>query len=645
MGEKYIINTPFKIGTKTMRNRIVLPPMETRMNTITGDAMPELIDYYEARAKGGCGMIIVENTYVDNLESRSSSASSGLYIDHLMPRKAMLAEAIHDHGCLAVIQLSHGGRQASAVSTGLECIAPSPIPSGVIKRMPREITKEEILRIENDFALAADRAKRAGFDGVEIHGAHGYLLAEFMSPGINKRTDEYGGSFANRLRMPRETIEKVREKVGKDFIVGFRISVNEFMGAEGLETDEACKFVKALEGMLDYVHCTAGIYETKGQGICQPVYQPAGKLLPLAAEMKKAVNIPVIAVGSLDFKLAEDALQKGYADLVAIGRQQIAEPEFGKKVAEGRFDDIRPCCRANEGCQSGFFRVYPMRCELNPSVGRERQYRIRKTHDPKRIVIVGGGCSGLEAARVADLMGHEVILLEKADHLGGHLNEAVLPPHKTKTLAFYGWLMRQVKKGNTSIILNASTSPEEIKALKPGAVFIAVGSTYVVPPLAGKEHAVYADKALFDQDCIGKSAIVIGGGLVGCEVAITLAENKGCNVTIVEMLDDLNQNMDFSARMTMIERIEKDGIKVLCSHKVKEILPDGIVCTGPDGAEQTLKAESVVMALGLKADDSNAAQYENLGIPAVRIGDCQSARTFRYCTEDAWRAVFQLTEG
>ena len=643
MERQYLINRPFTIGNKVMRNRIVLPPMETRMSTITGDAMPELIDYYEARAKGGCGMIIVENTYVDALESRSSSASSGLYSDHLMPRKAMLAEAIKDHGCLAVIQLSHGGRQASAASTGLECVAPSPIPSPFVKRQPRELTREEIRRIQRGFALAADRAKRAGFDGVEIHGAHGYLLGEFMFPGANRRADEYGGSFENRLRMPRETIEAVRQAVGRDFIVGFRISVDEFLGPQGLEPEEACRFVQELEGLLDYVHCSAGTYETKGQGICQPVYQPAGKLLPLAARMKQAVRIPVIAVGSLDFKRAEAALEAEQADLVAIGRQQICYPEFANKAAQGRIDDIRPCCRANEGCQSGFFRVYPMRCELNPAAGRERKYRIRKTLQPKRIVILGGGCAGLEAARVGGLMGHDVVLLERSGTLGGHMNEAVLPPFKEKTEAYFRWLVRQVERGTAAVILDADTSPERIRAMKPDLLLIAVGSNYLVPPFPGKEHALYADQVLFDTGKAGNRVVVIGGGLVGCEVALTLAETRGCQVTIVEMLNGLNQNMDTSARNTMLERIERNGIQVLCNHRVEEILPDGIRCTGPEG-EKRLASDTTVIAMGLKADDQNAARYESLGIPWFRIGDCKSARSFAACTEGAWRVLFQLED-
>jgi pyruvate/2-oxoglutarate dehydrogenase complex dihydrolipoamide dehydrogenase (E3) component len=240
-------------------------------------------------------------------------------------------------------------------------------------------------------------------------------------------------------------------------------------------------------------------------------------------------------------------------------------------------------------------------------------------------------------------MGHDVTLLEKTNTLGGHFQEAVIPPFKTKTGEFFEWLVRQVKKGKTKIILNANTSAAEIKALKPDLLLIAVGSTYLVPAFAGKENVVYADKALFEQNCIGKSAIVIGGGLVGCETALTLAENKGCDVTIVEMLPGLNMDTDFSARMTMLERIEKNSIKSFCSHKVEEILPDGVICADPDGNKKTFKAESVIIAMGLQADEANAAQYENLGMPTVRIGDCKSARTFAACTEDAWRALFQFT--
>ncbi len=641
--DKKIILTSIKIGRKTAKNRIVMPAMECRLNTIDGSPTQLMIDYYEERAKGGTGMIIVENTFVDDLESRSSAASSGFYSDHQIAAKALLAEAIKDHGALAIIQLSHGGRQANVIATGLECVAPSAIPCKVTKRIPRELTVSEIERIENAFADAALRAKKAGFDGVEIHGAHGYLISEFLSPYANKRTDEYGGSFENRSRMPKEVIKKVREKVGRDFIVGFRINVDEYLGEEGLLPKESCRFIAEVQKDIDYVNCSAGNYETGP--FCQicSTYEPQAKIVPLAAEMKKNVDIPVLAVGSLDAGLGEAVLEKNEADIVAFGRQLIADPYFAKKIAEDRIEDIRPCCRANEGCCSGFDLGYPMRCELNPAAGQEKKYAIHKAEEKKRVVVVGGGCAGMEAARVADLMGHEVILMEKTDHLGGHLREAVVPPFKNKTGEALEWLERQLKKGGTYIELNVDVTPEKIMDARPDAVIIAVGSKYTLPPFKGKENAIFADEALFCQEKVGKNVVVIGGGLVGVETALTLAENTGANVTIVEMLDGLSYNMDGNARRAMLKRIEADGINVRCSHKVKEIKEGSVVCEDlADQKDVEFPADTIVMAIGLTANNEENAKYDDLGVKTVRIGDCKQARNISKCFHEAWHAVFQL---
>ncbi|MGN1343414.1 MAG: FAD-dependent oxidoreductase, partial [Traorella sp.] len=567
-----LLNTPIRIGNKTMKNRIVMAPMESRMNDMFGDSRDEMAEYYKARAKGGAGMIIVENTYVDNIAARSSIASSGLYSDHLIPQKAKVAEAIKDYGCLAIIQLSHGGRQQNA-ATGLTPVAPSAIPSKTLNRMPKELTVEEIHDIEDAFANAALRAKKAGFDGVEIHGAHGYLINQFLSFDSNKRNDEYGGSRENRLRFMKNIIEKVRKLTGNKFIVGIRLSVDELLGDRGLQAEDTCWYAKELEPMIDYVHCSAGTYETRPFGINCSVYQPAGKLLPLAQEMKKYVQIPVIAVNGLDYRLGEKALQEGMADCIAFGRQLVCEPEFGNKIKENRLDDIRPCCRCNEGCQSGFMTTSYMHCEFNPLVGREKKYVIQKTPHPKRIVVIGGGVAGMEAARVADLLGNEVILLEKSSQLGGRALEAKIPPFKYKTGEMVEWLIRQLKKGNTHIEINADTSLEAIQKWNPDHLILAVGSHYIVPPIKGVQHAITADVALKTPEEVGESAIVIGAGLVGTETAMTLSETKNVITTIVDMQSSVSPEMEPSTRLALIHRLEEDGVQMFFNQKVKEIQP------------------------------------------------------------------------
>lgn len=637
------IMSPLKIRDKVLKNRIVMPPMECRLNTMDGSPTQEMIDYYAKRAQGGTGMIIVENTFIDNLESRSSVASSGLYSDHQIWRKAQLAEAIKEYGCVAIIQLSHGGRQANPAATGLECVAPSAIPCRVTKRMPRELTIEEIHRIQNDFVQAAVRAQKAGFDGVEIHGAHGYLLCEFLSPYTNHRTDEYGGNYEKRARMIKEIAHSMRKAVGNHFIVGLRLSVDEWMGEKGLQPEETCRLAHELEGVIDYVNCSAGNYETGAYCQTSSTYDEKGKIVHLAQEMKKHVQIPVIAVGSLDVNLAEQVLEEEKADLVAFGRALICEPSIANKVREGRVEDIRPCCRANEGCFSGFAKGYPIRCELNPAAGQERKYTLHKVAHPKKVVIVGGGCAGLEAARVASLMGHQVVLLEKEDHLGGHLIEAVAPTFKDKTREAMQWMIRQVYKGTTSVILNADTSAKAIQDLNADALIIATGSRYTVPPIPGVEYAVYADEALLKPETIKEKVVVIGGGLVGVETAMTLVEEKNCDVTVVEMLAGLGGEMDGNAHETMMARLQKDQIKAMCQTRVKAIQKDKVICER-EGKEVAIDAESIVLAVGLTSDVQQRDMYQDLKVKKWVIGDAKRARSIYACTHEAWDAVFQLSD-
>ena len=395
MIQKWKLLEPIKIGTVSLRNRIVIPPMESRLSRPDGSVTRAMIDYYAERAKGGAGAIIVENTFVDDKESRSSLSSSGLYSDHLIAGKSELAEAIKANGAVALIQLGHGGRECHPEATRRQPVAPSAVPCEIIGVVPREMTIDKIEEVQNAFAEAARRAKQAGFDGVEIHGAHGYLICSFLSPYTNKRTDKYGGSLKNRALFPLEVISKVREKVGNNFIVGYRMSADEYVPG-GLTLDETSQFAKMLEE-VDYINVSAGIYES-GYHIVQPPYIEKAHLVHLAEGIKKVVSTPVITVGAHDIYTAEEALQKGKADLVALGRTLIADPELPKKMAEGRIEDIRPCIRGNEGCISRFDTAETMRCEVNPACGRESYFRITTVEKRKRVVVIGGGIAGIQAA-------------------------------------------------------------------------------------------------------------------------------------------------------------------------------------------------------------------------------------------------------
>jgi 2,4-dienoyl-CoA reductase-like NADH-dependent reductase (Old Yellow Enzyme family)/thioredoxin reductase len=626
---------PTKIGSKLSKNRIVMAPMETRLNTISGDITQAMIDYYTERAKGGAGVIIIENTFVDNLASRSSLISSGLNSDHLIAGKNILAEVIKENGALAIIQLGHGGRQAREGATAYEAVAPSAVMCSVTRRMPLVLSKEEIVQIEDAFTKAACRAKQAGFDGVEIHGAHGYLISSFLSPLTNLRIDEYGGNMENRGRFARNIINKIRDKAGKDFIIGYRISASEYIKG-GLEPEEACSFASSIQQQIDYVHVSAGIYESPSFWGIAPAYVPSGQLIPLASQMKKAVNIPVIAVGSFNPRLAEKVLQQGDADFVAFGRALIADPWMPNKLAESREEDVRPCIRGNEGCISRFYSGCSIRCEVNPACGREAHYKINKVQLPKKILIIGGGVSGMEAARVAALMGHKVTLMEKENALGGHMIESTHQEFKANEAELLRWLITQVEKSEIRVLLNTLATADSIIQENPDALIIAIGSEYIRPGIKGAGNAFLAGEILDNTSLAGQKVIITGGGLVGAETALTLAMEKR-KVTIVEMIDQIIEKLEPGAREALTQRLQHEQVCILTGHKVIEIGKGFVIAKDADGNIITIEGDTVVLASGLVSRVSTG--LANIISSTFIIGDSVEARKIYQCMHEAWNVV------
>ena len=632
---KWKLLEPANIGSKRVKNRIIMAPMETRLSTIAGDVTNEMIDYYTERAKGGAGVIITENTFVDNLASRSSLISSGLYTDHLIAGKNILAEAIKENGALAIMQLSHGGRQAREGASAYEAVAPSAVMCSVTKRMPRELDINEITEIENAFAEAASRAKQAGFDGVEIHGAHGYLVCSFLSPLTNLRIDEYGGNLENRGRFARNIINKIRVKTGKDFIIGYRISASEYIKG-GLEPEEACSFAASIQQFIDYIHVSAGIYESPSFWNIASTYVPSGQLIPLASQMKKAVKIPVVAVGSFNPQLAEQVLINGDADFIAFGRALIADPRMPKKLSENREQDIRPCIRGNEGCISRFHSGCAIRCEVNPACGREAHYRIRKVSQPKKVLIVGGGVSGMEAARVAALIGHEVILIEKENKLGGHMIESTRQEFKSNEAELLRWIITQVEKNEVKVFLNTFATVDTIIQEKPDALILATGSEYMRPNIKGAQNAFLAGEILENTSLSGDNVIIIGGGLAGAETALTLAIEKR-KVTIVEMLDQIAQKHEPGTREALIQRLQHENVCIMTGHTVLEIEAGLVIASDSGGNIIRIKGDTVVLASGLASRVSS--DLSNVITNTFSIGDCVEARKIYQCMHEAWNVV------
>lgn len=632
---------PIRVGHHVWRNRIVMPACETRLSNPDGSSSREMADYYGERAKGGAAAIIVENTFVDNKESRSSLVSSGMYNDHMIASRYYVSQAIKEGGADAILQISHGGRQANAGATGLQCVAPSEIPCKFVQRKPRALTHDEIVEIEDCFAAAALRAKMAGFDGVEIHGAHGYLICSFLSPYTNHRTDEYGGSAENRARFPKNIIRKVREAVGPDFIVGYRLSASE--GVEGgLTPVDTAAFAKSIENDVDYINVAAGIYETMEQYIIPPNYEPHAMVVPFAKVIKEQVTqCPVIVVNSLTPETAEKALEDECADVIAMGRPLIADPELPNKLMQGRREDIRPCCRGHEGCVSLFFSGCPIRCEVNPQCGRERELKLVKTTNPQNIVIVGGGVAGMEAARYASEVGHHVTLIEKSKELGGHFIEATIPSFKEDHKNVLEWLKTQVNKADIRILMNTEATPELIKELNPDTLIIATGSKYVSLPIPGITQAIKPDAAIKREVSIGDKVVVIGGGLVGAEVALDLG-NEGKDVTIIEMLPGIVLQDEPLSQISLTKHLAKANVKCLTSCKVIEIKENTVVYETEDHKQLEVPYDTVVSATGLKPDDEMSDQFKGICKKVIKIGDARQAKKIFECFHQAWQAVREL---
>lgn len=641
-GHTWKLLEPVTIGTLVLRNRIVMPPMEARLNGPDGSVTRRMIKYYAERAKGGAGLITIQNTHVDDKVSRSAPSQGGIHNDHMIAGLNELAETIQAYGAAAVLQIGHGGRQCAPGATGRQPVAPSPIPySGGI--MPRELELAEIEEIQDAFAEAARRVKQAGFNGVEIHGAHGYLICEFLSPDANRRTDEYGGKLEARAKFALEIVRRVREEVGNSFTVGYRMSADEYVPG-GLTLKETTRFAKMLEeASVNYVHVSAGTYESLPHMV-PPMYVESGHLVHLAEGIKKSVNIPVITVGALDVETAEKALQEGKADLAALGRALIADPEIPNKLASARIDDIRPCIRGNEGCLTRFNLGQTMRCEVNPACGREEDFRIVPTPTRKSVMVVGGGIAGMEAARIADLRGHEVTLVEKGEQLGGHLLEASVPKFKQKTKQLLSWATNQLGKSGIKIELNTEVTPQLVREIKPDVLIAAVGSDFLVPPVPGCNGSCVctAGDILLGRNDLGDRVTLIGAGLVGCETALYIGEELGKQVTIIEMLDEILVGTENLCKQVLTERLHKAGVKIHVAFHLEEIVDEGVICTDREWKRHEQEADTVILATGLGARKKLAEEFKSLAAEVHAIGDCVEARKIYNAFEDAWRIALMI---
>lgn len=614
-----------KIGTMELRNRTIMPPMYTGLAT-GGYAASRFIDYLCARASH-VGMIILEMTLIEP-GGQLYPNQPALFDDRFIPDLSRLAEAVHRHGARVGIQLGHAGALAFSHNTGRQPASASAIKSAW-GETSRELSVAEISQLQEYWVRAAARARRAGIDGVEIHCAHGYLLRQFLSPYTNHRTDEYGGSLANRARFPLEVMRAVRQELGRDYPVWFRINCSDFVRQGGFTLSE-CKKVSRwmVEAGADAVSVSAGTYESPVQMSIQPMLVRRGCLLPYSSSIRKSVPVPVIAAGRINTpELAEKALLSGKADFIALGRELLADPEFIRKAAEGRTGEIRRCLSCNECIDRIRLTdpTYHVSCTVNAALAHEKEYEIKSVSQPITVMVIGGGPAGMEAARIAALRGHRVTLYEKQKRLGGQVFYAARGPHKTGLNNLVRWLSGQLRLTGVKIRSGREVTPATVQAEKPDSVILATGAIPIIPTIPGIDDTcvVTANEVLAGKAVTGQRVIVIGGGRVGMETAEVLA-GKGKNVIIVEMLNRLGNDMGGSFLMPAIAALKRAGVKMLISTKAVEIR-NGMLVLDKAGEKLEIGADSIVLAAGSRPDNRLASMLKD-SVDLHMIGDCARPR-------------------
>jgi NADPH-dependent 2,4-dienoyl-CoA reductase/sulfur reductase-like enzyme len=490
--------------------------------------------------------------------------------------------------------------------------------------MAREMSVAEIEAVIQAFAEAARRAKFAGFDGVELHGTHGYLMAQFLSPYTNRRTDAYG---RDRALFALKTLEAVRSEVGRDYLVGCRMTGCEFIEG-GLTLEEAQAFARRMEEAgIDYLHVSGGIPEKAHHSII-PMYFPKGYLLHLAEAIKKVVRLPVIAVGALhDPALAEKALQDGKADLIAMGRALIADPALPRKLGSGQVEDIRTCLRCNDGCSSRTAQTRTQRCAINAEVGRERRMRLHPVSRAKHVCVVGGGPAGMEAARILAARRHKVTLIEKEKELGGHLRHASVPEFKQEMRGFLNYLRTEMHKAGIEVLLNQPATLESVRAVKPDAVVLAAGSALQIPEIPGVAQPFVgtAIDVLAGQFQPGERVVVVGGAAIGCEVAVHLA-SQGRKVTVIEMLPDIILDLEARSRVALLQLLQEKKVEVRLNVRLEEIGPRKVRVADRNWQESEIPVDSVVLALGLRSNQELLEPLKKHFAEVHAIGDCLEPR-------------------
>lgn len=653
--------SPIRVGSVTLKNRFAMAPMgPLGLADANGGWNQRGIDYYVERAKGGTGLIITGVTFFDQIVEKQdpSTVPNPLYkpVNFVRTSREM-TERIHAYGSKIFLQLSGGfGRVTIPTNVGdIPPIAPSDIPHRWLDKTCRAITVDEIHAIVKQFGEAAYHAKRAGFDGVQIHAVHeGYLLDQFAISMFNKRTDEYGGSLENRLRFAKEIVEEIKKCCGKDFPVTLRFSVksmikdwrigalpNEEFEEMGRDTQEGLEAAKLLESYgYDALDTDVGTYDAWWWNH-PPMYQEKGLYRTYCEMVKKVVNIPVFCAGRMDDPdMALEAVQNGICDVIDLGRPLLADPDYCNKLRAGRLGEIRPCISCQEGCMGRVAEYSMINCAVNPQAARERASAYEPVRRPKKVLIAGGGAAGCEAARVLAIRGHLPEIFEKSDCLGGNLLPGGAPEFKEDDLALAAWYTREMERLCVPVHFHTTVSKADVLSAGFDTVIIATGSTPKVFSLGDDEHVYTASQVLLKEKDCGNTTVVVGGGLVGCETALWLAQH-GKKVTIVEALDKI------MAVNGPLCHANKDMLEALLPFHGIDIVTDAKVISYQDnslriqmaGEEQQIHCDSVILSVGYREENSLYHELE-FEVPEIYLlGDAKKVSNIMYAIWDAYEVA------
>lgn len=643
---------PLQIGPVIAKNRVEAAPTLPCLANVDGSVSTELVDYYRAKARGGAGIVTVGESAVD--ADYGITHAGQLFLDHdnKIPGLSRLADAIHRYGALASIELCHGGGQTiPSLIGGRNPVAPSVMASKLHETLagrPIQVQVMDLAMIDQvveNYATAALRAKKAGFDMILLHGGHGWLLAQFTSPRTNKRDDEYGGTLQNRARFPVRVLERIREICGPDFAIEYRFSADELL-SDGMSQEEGVQFARYIEDKVDCFHASCGTMSDMSLiPYVHPAYfLPQGRNVHYAARLKETVDKPVTAVGAIvTLELAERVVAQGQADMVAMARPLIADPYLPKKTLGCREKDVVPCIRCNE-CLARVARFIPVRCATNPRTGLETELaNLPAAGVARKVVVVGGGPAGMEAAAVAAERGHEVVLFERGARLGGNLFVASRPPFKDEMKRFHEYLVNRVGTLPIDVRLGVAADAALIAGEKPDWLILAVGAEPALPAIPGIRDAnlLWAGDVFADVVSTGERVVVAGGGGIGCETALHLAR-QGKTVVVAEMLDQAALDYNFVNRSMLLNLLAEEGVDVRAGSRVVAFSDSGIKVIDKTGTEGEILSDHVVLALGMTPRAATVEALRDAAPQVAVIGDCAKPRLIIDAVREGFEAAIEI---